>query len=290
MTADAISAGPILWITLSTPDLDASLSAWAAGLGLSVVEQGVVSDSLADTYGAPALSGARWALLGGRLGGIRLIESVAGMEEDAPLASLGWAAAELSVADADAACGRAIGAGFPALGAPRPLGSNPAIRAGQVAVPGGGSLYLTDVRAYDGPLNLWRAARAVDRAFIAVLATGDLDADRDWLEAEGVGAKVTDRPVKVPVLQDSLGLGQEATIRISSLQLAGGCLIEIDAYPEGTPGRRAREGWPAGVAMVTLASASAPPGARPCPEPPYDGRAARVDRLPGGAMLERVGP
>lgn len=290
MTAEATSAGPILWITLSTPDLDASLSAWAAGLGLTVVEQGVVSDRLAGAYGAPALSGARWALLGGRLGGIRLIESAAGAEEDAPLASQGWAAAELSVADADAACGRAIGAGFRALGAPRPLGSNPAIRAGQVAVPGGGALYLTDIRAYDGPLDLWRAARAVDRAFIAVLASEDLDRDRDWLEAEGVGARVTDRPVKVPVLQDSLGLEEDETIRISSVQLEGGCLIEIDAYPEGTPQRRTREGWPAGVAMVTLATASAPDGARPCPEPPYDGRAARVDRLPGGAMLERVGP
>ncbi len=290
MTAEAISAGPILWITLSTPDLDASLWAWDAGLGLTVQERGIVSGTLAGAYGAPALSGARWALLGGRLGGIRLIETEAGADDDAPLASLGWAAAELSVADADAACGRAVRAGFGLLGAPRPLGSNPAIRAGQVAPPGGGALYLTDIRAYDGPLDLWRAGRAVDRAFIAVLATGEMEPDRDWLEAGGVGKKVTDRPVAVPVLQHSLGLAADATIRISSLQLAGGCLIEIDAYPDGTPDRAARGGWPAGVAMVTLATAAPPPGGQPRAEPPYDGRAAQVDRLPGGAMLERVGP
>jgi hypothetical protein len=42
--------------------------------------------------------------------------------------------------------------------------------------------------------------------------------------------------------------------------------------------------------MVTLACPAAPPGAAPCPEPPYDGRPVRLDRLPSGALLERVGP
>jgi catechol 2,3-dioxygenase-like lactoylglutathione lyase family enzyme len=289
MTTPAGSSGPILWITLSTADLDASVAVWESGLGLSVVERGTLSAQLASCFGDTALDDARWALLGGRTGGIRLIETTAAEADAAPLASLGWAAAEFSVIDADAAWERAVSCGFSPLGAPRALGSNPAIRAGQVAVPGGGAAYLTDIRAYDGQLDLYRAARPVDRAFIAVLASNDLDRDRSWLEAEGIGETVTDRRVEVPVLQDSLGLSPGEATRISSVQLAGGCLIELDAYPQDTPPRACSGGWPAGVAMVALAS-PALPGALRCDDAPYDGRLAQVDRLPSGALLERVGP
>lgn len=290
MPAPAGSYGPILWVTMSTADLDGSVAAWDSGLGLVEVERGVLGEELATGYGAPGLAGARWALLGGRTGGIRLVETTAAEADDRPLASLGWAAVELSVIDADAICDRALSGGFARLGTPRALGSNPAIRAAQVAAPGGGAAYLTDIRAYEGRLDLYRARRPVDRAFIAVLASDDMERDRAWLEAEGIGQTVTDRAVEVPVLQDRLGLGPRETIRISSVQLAGGCLIELDAYPPGTPSRAGTGGWPAGVAMVTLAGPAAPPHGRPCPTAPYDGRTARVDRLPSGALLERVGP
>jgi catechol 2,3-dioxygenase-like lactoylglutathione lyase family enzyme len=288
MNAAVGLSGPILWITLTTADLAAALEAWCDRLGLPLVAEGVLSPALAARSGAPDLAGARWALIGGEVGALRLVEAPGAPPP--PLATLGWAAAELSVSDLDAVHARALAAGFGPLGAPRGLGSTPAIRAAQLAPPGGGAVYLTDIRAYDGPLDLHRAAQALDRVFIAVLASPDLERDRAWLEAEGIGRTVTDRPVAVPVLQKVHGLAADETIRISSMQLAGGCLIEIDGAPPGTPPAPHIGGWPLGIAMVTLACPAAPPGAAPCPEPPYDGRPVRLDRLPSGALLERVGP
>ena len=288
--AQAATCGPIQWATLAVADLEAALAAHAAGLGYGLRARGQVGAELARLWGAAESAGVRWALIGppgGGPGALRLVET--GAVEGRPLATLGWAAAELSVADADAQLAQAVGAGFPQLGAARQLGSNPAIRAGQLADPWGGALYLTDVRGHDGRLDLHRAAHPVDRCFIAVLASPDLEADRGWLEAAGIGRRISDRLLAVPVLQHCLGMPGAET-RISSLQLAGGCLIEIDGYPPGTPPRATARGLPAGVALVSLRAPQAGPDWLRIDEPPYDGALVRVDHLPGGALLERVAP
>jgi len=89
-------------------------------------------------------------------------------------------------------------------------------------------------------------------------------------------------------------------VRISSLQLAGGCLIEVDAYPAGTVSRTGQPGsipgsipgsmpgWVPGLMMVTLASQAPLAKGRHCAAPPYDGRLTQIDRLPSGALIERV--
>ncbi len=285
----ASACGPILWATMAVGDLDSSVAAHAAGLGYAVRTQGRIGADLAGLWGAPEVAGARWALIGPPghgPGALRLIET--GAEAAAPLASLGWAAAELSVADADARLTTATDAGFRLLGPARQLGSNPAIRAGQLADRWGGALYLTDVRGHDGRLDLHRAEHDVDRCFIAVLASADLEADRSWFEAAGIGRRISDRRLAVPVLQRCLGLAEDAETRISSLQLGGGCLIEIDAYPADTPPRRTARGLPAGVALISLAAPAVATGWTAIPAPPYHGARIRVDRLPGGALLERV--
>lgn len=280
-------------MTLGAPDLGSACSAYSSALGFEQVASGEVGADQAALWGAPQLAGKPWALLApagadpAAPGALRIVGGVPHAGKGAALATLGWAAAELSVADADAHFADSLDAGFAPLGAPRALGSNPAIRAGQVEGPGGEALYLTDVRAYDGPLDLWRAGSSgAGRCFIAVLATDDLEADRAWLEEQGIGQRISDRAVPVPVLRSTLGLGEEEVIRISSLQLAGGCLIEIDAYPAGTPRRATDGGWPRGVAMLSIADPRATGPSRP--EPPYLGAAVQVDTLPGGALLERI--
>jgi hypothetical protein len=281
-------AGPVLWATVATLNLEQSLAAWQTGLNLAQLDAGTLSEQLAQSYGDPDISGARWVLLGGDTGGVRLIEIAENKAAGGPLASLGWAAIEFSVTDLDLVIEQAVAAGFDLLGRPRALGSNPAIRAAQVAAPGGGVAYLTDIRAYDGPLDLYAARQLVDRVFITVLATDDLDRDRGWLAAEGVGRIVTDRAVAVPVLQKTLGLGADQTTRISSVQLADGCLIEVDAYPADVPSRVAQPGWSPGMMMVTLASNAPLVRGQKCDSAPYHGRLIQIDRLPCGALLERV--
>lgn len=292
MTTSRPMAGPILWVTMSTSDIARSREVYGRALGFRTREEGRIAPEIAEVWEAPALEGAAWALIAPQdapadaPGALLLVEAPCTPGAASPLASFGWAAAELSVSDADARVDDARAAGFAVLGPVRPLGSNPAIRAGQVAGPSGEALYLTDVRAYEGALDLHRAVHPADRCFIAVLASPDLEADRQWLEAAGIGRRISDREVAVPVLSDTLALAPGRKVRISSLQLAGGCLIEIDAYPEGTPSRESAGGWPCGVAMVTLADDSIV--GRKVAAPPYGGRMVRVDRLPGGARIERV--
>lgn len=271
---DAALCGPILCMTIATPDLAQSAEACARAFGARQVAGGTIDAAMAAHWQAPALAGRAWALLSG---GLRLVETAPA--DTAPLASLGWAAAEISVMDADAVVARACAAGFRPLGAVRQLGSTPAIRAGQIAGPEGAAFYVTDVSGYTGALDL-SGATGDGACFIAVLASGDLEADRAWLETNGIGRRVTDRDVAVPVLRDTLGV---PSLRLSSLQLAGGCLIEIDGYPAATPPRATALGLPAGVAMLTLRGP-----VEGSARPEHGGRAARVDRLPGGALLERV--
>lgn len=279
----ATLCGPIVMVSIAAADLDASLAAYSEAFALTQQAFGVVSDEVAAHWHAPDLAGRRWAILGcggSDHGSLRFIET--GDATAAPLASLGWAAAELSVLDADAVQARACTLGFDELGAVRQLGSTPAIRAGQVAGPEGAALYITDVAAYEGALDL-SAATGDGACFIAVLATADLEADRAWLVDQGLAHKVTDREVAVPVLKDTLGV---EALRISSVQLAGGCLIEIDGYPADTPMRETALGLPAGVAMVTVLTHDI--AGTVLADAPYNGRSARIDRLPGGALLERI--
>ena len=280
--------GPICWVTMATPDLDRSARAWEAGLNLLPVMEGKLEQDLAQSYDTPELAGAPWILLGGQLGGVRLIEINNTSARGRPLSSLGWAAVEFSVTDLDLVISNALSAGFDVLGHPRALGSNPSIRAAQLAVPGGGAVYLTDIQAYEGPLDLHRASQLVDRAFIAVLASGDLERDRGWLAAEGIGQIVTDRQVKVPVLEKSLGLKEGQEIRISSLQLDEGCLVEIDAYPCDSWSSTDNSQWQSGMVMLTLASPVPLARGQKCTSSLYAGCVRQLDRLPGGALLERI--
>jgi catechol 2,3-dioxygenase-like lactoylglutathione lyase family enzyme len=285
-----MSLGPILAATIAAADLDRATRLYTAGLGLAVMEAGRVPASLAEAWGAPALAGARWVGLGGGgdpIGGLRLVELGEAIPDGHSLASLGWAAAEISVIDVDARAAAMTRSGFRLLGAPRPLGSNPLIKAAQLAGPGGEVLYVTDVRAYEGPLELRRAERPVDRCFIAVVATADLEATRDRYETGFGTRRVSDRPVVVPVLTASLHLAEGATVRISSQQLQGDCLVEIDAYPPATPARPRVKGLPVGVAMMTLAG---PAVGSPGPHAwPYGGRPLEVRRGAAGELIELVG-
>ncbi|MEQ9815585.1 MAG: hypothetical protein RLO50_22625 [Azospirillaceae bacterium] len=281
--------GPILFATIACRDLDRSLAAYRSLLGWPICCDGTISGTLADLWRCPALAGARWALLAPGetvTGGIRFIE-VGAAPPPAPLTTTGWAAAELSCDDLDGLVAAAPKAGFRVLGAPAPLGSNPAIRAMQLAGPDGEVLYLTDIRAYAGTLDLYRAGRTADRVFIAVLAATDIEAARGFYEDRYAAPRISDREVAVPVLRTAHGLADSVLQRISSLQLAGSCLIECDGYPAAAPPRGMARGLPLGVAMITMAGLAGAAGLE-VHDAPYGGAAAMLETGAAGEWLEIV--
>jgi catechol 2,3-dioxygenase-like lactoylglutathione lyase family enzyme len=285
-----MSLGPIIAATIATADIERAAEVYRAGMGLGVFASGHLCASAASAWGTPDLAGARWIGLnsgGDELGALRLVEVPDLPADPLPLASLGWAATEISVIDVDARASAMADAGFEVLSPPLPLGSNPNIRAAQFAGPDREAIYVTDLRSYQGVFDVRRATRPVDRCFIAVLAAGDLEAARDFYETTYGTCRVTDRPVIVPALTRQLRLAEGEQVRISSQQIDEGCLIEIDAYPVGTPERAKAGGLPAGVAMMSFSG-----GARgPCgPDDwPYRGRPVDVVRGAAGELIEVIG-
>lgn len=284
MPGDPPLAGPIRSVTVTVRDLSASLHGYEAGLGFRTAHRDRLDSKTAETWGAPGLTGADIALLqpadaaDDAPGALRLVQPPHGTPSmPPPLATYGWAAAELSVIDPEARLQTATAAGFVRLGDLRPQESPAATRTVRIVGPDGEVLFLTDTRADDGPLDLYAARSPVDRCFIAALATPGLAKDRGSLERSGLGRRVTDRPVAVAVLNACLGLPEDHLTRISSLQLAGGCAIEIDGYPRDLADRPHTMGWPTGIALVSIVDPKMPPGARP-----------EILTLPGGARLERV--
>ena len=138
-------------------------------------------------------------------------------------------------------------AGFRILRQPAALKSSAALRAAQVVGPAGEVVYLTqrlkDLEAFDLPAPV----RDVDRAFVAVLATKRIETARAPYEALG-GRRASDHLVAIGVLNDAFGLPVDHRQRLSSVQLDGQCLVEIDEYPSGVePSARLQGELPWGV-------------------------------------------
>lgn len=265
-------AGPLASITVVVDDLDAAVATYRDGVGLLPSPAGRLPRERARVWGRPELAGRRTGRLRApgddRPGAVHLVE-LPGAVAYPPLTSLGWAAAELVVADADAAAGRARAAGWEVLAEPAPVGAGGGLRAVQVGGPGGEALYLTEIRRPPPGFALPRATAPVGRVFIAVLASHDLPGSRALLERELGARRVTDHSLAVRALNHAFGLPPENRHRVSSVQLCGRSAVEIDEYPARAVSRRPGT---AGIAAVSV----------------YGVGAARVLELPGapGAVVE----
>ncbi|HKF76939.1 MAG TPA: hypothetical protein VKF59_12405 [Candidatus Dormibacteraeota bacterium] len=275
----APALGPILAATVVVADLDRAAAAYRALLGWHEVAAG-------------RRDGVRWCVLGpvgARWGLVRLLEAP-GAARQPTFRTLGWAALEIMVADADATFERCLGVpGFEVLQRPSAVGGGDALRALQASGPGGEGLYLTQVRRQPDLFSLPALGDGEHRVFVAVLATQDVEASRGFFESAFGVPRVTDHPLPVRVLNQAYGLPADTLHRISTVQLAGGSVVEVDEYP---PKAVPRPEGSAGVTSVTFAgsrpAASAARPLPPRPEPPYWGAAAWSMEGPFGLRIEVV--
>jgi hypothetical protein len=273
--------GPILAGVVSTTDLGRSVTAYREGLGLAAVGAGTIDPRTAARWWAPAVAGSPYAVLAtaSGVGGAIWLVQAEPTPGYVPLRSYGWAALELSVADVDAAVA-GLGPDFRVLRAAAPLtGTTGAVlRAAQVLGPAGEVLYLTEIRGELPPFELPAppdpAIAAVDGVYIAVYAARDLDRARAWWEAALPVRRCSDRHAAIGVLNQAFGLPASSTHRLSSLQLSGRSVVEIDQYPPAAGPRPMVPGaLPPGVAVLVVAAPM------PAGEP-------QVWRTPDGALLE----
>ena len=162
------SLGPILWATIAVPDLERAAAAYHGLLGYVPLASGIDPEGDWRLVGPP---GATW-------GGVRLLEA-----RGAPLPpvfrTLGWAAIEILVADADAIherCRRVDG--FEVLQAPAGVGGGSTLRALQARGPGGEGVYLTQVLRPSELFHLPSLAEGEHRVYVVVAGTHDVEAVR----------------------------------------------------------------------------------------------------------------
>lgn len=273
----ASGLGPILAASVAVPDLEAAALAYRDLLGHEVLASG-------------GAAGERWLLLGpagARWGLVRLLEAP-GAERPATFRTLGWAALEILVADADAAYERCRQvAGFEVLQPPAGVGGGGTLRALQAAGPGGEGVYLTQVLKPSEHFRLPTVEEGEHRVYVVVVGTRDVDATRGFFESAFGVPMVSDHPLPIKVLNQAYGLPAGSLHRLSTVQLAGKTVVEIDEYPAAATPRPA---GCSGLRSVTFAGGRPDSGsALPArPEAPYWGAAAWRLSGPFGLQLEVV--
>lgn len=252
------SLGPTLSATLLTPDLEVSVSAYCDYLFQRVHSRGVIRPETAGFWERPELTGAPCAWLENALGEpwLRLIESPAAEPVD-PFRHRGWMSLEISVRDVDGLRPGLEDSPFRVIGEPANLDVSDNIRAMQLVGPAGEVLYLTEVKAEVPPFELPFARCRVDRLFIPVLLAPDRDRALAVYE-QFPGTEGLKFETKITVVNRARGLDIESRHPVSTIQLRGRNLVEIDQLDGLSPRPAAPGSLPAGIALVSFAVESIP--------------------------------
>jgi len=258
MTGEA-SIGPICGVTVCTPDLAASETAYVRHLGYRVAGRGLVTESQARLWNRPAAAGLRYLTVRPAAADdfeFRFVETTHGAGYRA-FASHGWNAAELIVRDVDALAVTLRESPFEILGPPQDLSFTDAIRAMQVRGPGGEVLYLTQFKRQLESLPSPEARCDVDRVFIVIVAGPSLD---DLLAFYGSRYGVPEpqrMESRVKAMSEAFGLDPEHRYQIAALPLRGRCYIEADQMPpQARPPAAPAGQLPPGIAVVSFRAAA----------------------------------
>jgi hypothetical protein len=274
--------------TIIVPDLKAACGAFERSFAWRVESEGSVPVALARLWGAPASVNCRYALLyppSGARTWLRLIETRA--IAPAALTTQGWSAIEMAVEDVDLAASRLDPAAFRVIGPPRFLSAWNTLRAMQIVGPGESVFYFTQILQDTPPFELPMGAVGIDRIYMAGIGAGDLDGARGFYEERFAVRRLTDHAVPIAIINRAHDLPAETKHRLSTLQLAGRSLLEIDQFPSAAKPRRAPPGdLPPGIAIATFECAR-DEGERMA-FPPYGGAKVSVLRGVAGELAEFI--
>lgn len=297
MASEFLTHGRIMGGVVATPDLDAALTDYRDRLGLMLVEQGPVRQALADSWGTPAVAGARSATIQPSSGAhcfIRLVEQPLALGFR-PTRTFGWAAYEMTVRDVYGWPERLAGSGFEIVGPPKAIEGLPYFVPMQVIGRGREMVYLNEVACDTPSSDLPKAKSLTDHIFIVILATPNREAAMRWYQEQlGLDAGGT-YTLEYTMINKAFELPAGTQSTISMLQKGRLPIVEVDGYPPAATRRETPDGMlPPGNALVTLAVDSleldlpfiAPPAWQEGPL--YAGRRSATVHGPAGELLELV--
>lgn len=248
--------GPIAGVSICTPDLAASESAYVHHFDYRVTGRGAISAAQADTWGRPAAAGARYVTLAPANADdfeFRFIEVPLRGQPHQAFSSFGWNAAELIVQDVDQLAIELAGSRFEILGPPQDLSFAEAIRAMQVRGPAGEIIYLTQFKRSLPELPAPPARCKVDRVFIVIVTGPSLDQLLAFYGSRFGVPPPQRMESRVKVMSEVFGLSPEERYQIAALPLRGNCYIEADQMPPAArPPATAPGQLPPGIAMVSF--------------------------------------
>jgi hypothetical protein len=244
--------GPALAATLVTPDFNGTVRAWCEFLRQRIQAHDHLSLKHARQWGVSELAGAPMCWLVNELGErwLRII-GLPDAEVVDPFAHKGWMSLEISVQDVDSLYPVLKDSPFRIIGEPANLDVSDDIRAMQVIGPAGEVLYLTEVKAEVPPFELPFARCAVDRLFIPVMLADDREAALGVYESFP-GTEGLRFDTKITVINRARGLDIETKHPVSTIQLRGKNLIEIDQLDDLSERPLQHGLLPAGIAMITF--------------------------------------
>ena len=246
----------IFMVTILVLSTGHSERAYQEQLGYQLVEQGSVSEQWSEAWGIEALQGRPYSILQPESGAevyIRFIETP-NTGNYAPMKTLGWNAVELQARDPDTLVAGLDPQRFQLIGPPAFLTGGENIRAAQVLGPARELLYFTHVLdPAKASFNIGTAQSRVDRVFIMVLGTSDLEATSDFYQDVLGQTIMGPYPYRVSVLSRAWGADEETLYDLSIAQLDEAFLLEIDQYPQAAPRRTlSGAGLPFGPAVVSF--------------------------------------
>lgn len=251
-----IKNSPIKCGTVLVNDLDASISLYRDVLQQDVVDVSELSPAVAASWDAPRLGGASVCLLQPKSKAdsyIRLVQSPDVVTPVPHATSYGWCAFEISVEDVFALANQLQGSGFTVVGPPKRLDGIDNVIPMQVVGPDQEVLFLNQVLSSDQHTDLPLATCAIDRIFMAILASRD--------RQKSVGDYVTQleyqeagtHEIRYSLINRAFDFNSETKHALTLVQDGRAPIIEVDQYPQQTIARPVPHGGLShGCAMVSL--------------------------------------
>ena len=244
--------GPCCAATLASSDAARLVDDYCSHLHCQVLATDALTESMAEQWACPELTGANYWLLGNVHGRpwLRIVEDPAATPTT-PLSRAGWMALEVLVADVDELAAALEASPFQIVRPVANLELSEKIRAFQVQGPAGELLYLTQIAGEVPPFQLPQAKCAVDHLFIPVLASSNRAKSLAEYESLAQHRGLT-FDTRVTVINQLRGLPLEQQHPLATLQLADSTLIEIDQLENLTQTPPQPHTLDSGIAMVTF--------------------------------------
>lgn len=220
--------------TVTVSDLNRSIDLYTTYFDYSVIEQGEISAALASSWQTPGSAGSAYAVMQPSSGAdiyLRFIEQPA-VDGFKALRSYGWNAIEICVQDVMTVNARMLDSPFEIIGPPNKIPGLDAIHPMQVKGPDHEIVYLTQINADLPEYNLPRAGSLIDKLFILVMGSSDMDRAAAWIQEKcGLGFG---REMEIPytMIAKAYGTSLDELHKICTLIHDKDVFLELDQYPD----------------------------------------------------------